>query len=69
MRIGQFWRFKNFMQFKLCDCIVRNILLTINFARLKFVRNLIMQSGSDPHKAHRVLKSPKLSNLHNFILA
>ena len=47
MRIGQFWRFKNFIQ------IDRKILLTINFALLKFVRNLIMRSGSDSHKAHK----------------
>ena len=48
MRIGQFWRFKKTLcNLKLCDCIVRNILLIINFARLKFVRNLIMRSGSD----------------------
>ena len=54
MLIGQFWRiFKTLCDFKLCDCIVRKILLTINFARLKFVRNLIMRSGSDPHKAHK----------------
>ena len=51
MRIGQFWRFlKTLCDFKLCDCIVRKILLTVNCARLKFVRNLIMQSGSDSHK-------------------
>ena len=51
MRIGQFWRF--FGDFKLCDCIVRKILLTINFARLNFVRNLIMRSGSDSHKVYK----------------
>ena len=42
---------KTLCDLKLCDCIVRKILLTINFARLKFVRNLIMQSGNDSHKA------------------
>ena len=30
----------------LCDCIVRKIILTINFVQLKFVCNLIMRSGS-----------------------
>ena len=44
MRIGQFWRFETLCDFKLCDRIVRKILLTINFVQLKFVRNLIMQS-------------------------
>ena len=53
MQIGQFWRLKTLCDFKLCDCIVRKILLTINFARLKFARNLITQSGSDSHKAHK----------------
>ena len=47
MRIGQFWRFKTLCDFKLCDCIVGKILLTINFEQLKFVRNLIMRSGSE----------------------
>ena len=50
MQMGQFGDFKTLCDFKLCDCIVRNILLTINFAWLKFVRNLIMQFGSDSHK-------------------
>ena len=54
MRIGQFLRFlKTLCDFKLCNCIVRKIILTINFARLKFVHNLIMRSGSDLHKAHK----------------
>ena len=53
MQIGQFWRFLTLCDFKLCDCIVRKILLTINFVRLKFVCNLIMRSGSDSHKAHK----------------
>ena len=44
---------KTLCDFELCDCIVRKILLTFNFARLKFVRNLIMRSGSDSHKAHK----------------
>ena len=48
MRIGQFWRFKNFMRL-----YYQKDSLTINSARLKFVRNLIMRSGSDPHKAHK----------------
>ena len=51
--LDDFGDFKTLCDFKLCDCIVRKILLTINFARLKFVRNLIMRSGSDPHKAHK----------------
>ena len=53
MRIGQFGDFKTLCDFKLCDCIVRKILLTINFVRLKFVRNLIMRSGSNSHKVHK----------------
>ena len=53
IQIGQFWSFLTLCDFKLCDCIARKILLTINFARLKFVCNLIMRSGSDPHKAHK----------------
>ena len=53
MRIGKFGDFKTLCDFKLCDCIVRKILLTINFARLKFVRKSNMRSGSDPHKAHK----------------
>ena len=44
---------KTLCDFKLCDYIVRKIHLTINFAQLKFVRNLIKRSGSDPHKAHK----------------
>ena len=51
MRIGQFGDFKTLCDFKLCDCIVRKILLTINFGQIKFVRNLIMQSSNDSHKA------------------
>ena len=51
MQIGQFGELKT-----LCDCIVRKILLTLNFSRLKFVRNLIMRSGSDSHKAHKAHK-------------
>ena len=40
--------------FKLCDCIARKIFLTINFARLKFVRDLIMNLVySDSHKTHK----------------
>ena len=51
--LDNFGDFLNFMRFKLCDCIVRKILLTINFASLIFVRNLIIRSGSDSHKAHK----------------
>ena len=51
--LDNFGDFKTLCDFKLCDCIVRKILLTINFARLKFVRNLIMRSGSYSHKAHK----------------
>ena len=51
--LDNFGVFKTFCDFKLCDYIVRKILLTINFARLKFVRNLIMRSGSDSHKVHK----------------
>ena len=47
MRIGQFLRFLKLVFFCQKD------FLTINFARLKtFLRNLIMRSGSDSHKAH-----------------
>ena len=52
-KLDNFGDFQTLCDFKLCDCIVRKILLTINFARLKFVRNLIMRSGSDSHKAHK----------------
>ena len=51
--LDNFGDFKTLCDFKLCNCIVRKILSTINFARLKFVRNLIMRSGSDPHKVHK----------------
>ena len=53
MQIDNFGDLKTLSDFKLCDCIVRKIILTINFARLKFVRNLIMRSGSDSHKVHK----------------
>ena len=46
----------NFGDFKtFCDLRLycRKDSLTINFARLKFVCNLIMRSGSDSHKAHK----------------
>ena len=42
--LDKFGDLKTLCDFKLCACIVRKILLTINFARLKFVRNLIMRS-------------------------
>ena len=51
--LDNFGDFKTLYDFKLCDCIARKILLTINFAWLKFVRHLIMRSGSDSHKAHK----------------
>ena len=61
MRIGQFWRFKKTLyDFKLCDCIVRKILLIINFAWLKFVRNLIMRSG-------RVTRIKHINKYHAYI--
>ena len=48
--LDNFGDIKNFMRFKIMRLYVRKILLTINFAQLKFVRNLIMPSGSDSHK-------------------
>ena len=45
--------FGDLKNFKIMRLYVRKILLTINFAQLKFVRNLIMSSGSDSHKAHK----------------
>ena len=53
MNLDNFGDLKTLCDFKLSDCIVRKIPLTINFARLKFVRNLIMRSGSDSHKVHK----------------
>ena len=52
-KLDNFGDFLILCDFKLCDCIIRKILLTINFAWLKFVRNLIMRSVSDSHKAHK----------------
>ena len=42
MQIGQFWRFKNFYAILNYAIALSKILLTINFAGLKFVYNLIM---------------------------
>ena len=52
-KLDSFGNFKTLCDFKLCDCIVRKILLTINFVQLKFVHNLIMRSGSDSYKTHK----------------
>ena len=54
MQIGQFWRFKKL--YAILNYVIvlsERFFLTINFACLKFVRNLIIQSGSDSHKAHK----------------